>query len=249
MKTSFRPCIHFIIIFLASYLFCFKAFSQLSVGIKGGYNQNYLTTNNANRSFTNYESMNGFNISIPLQYKIADWFAITMAPEFVQKNYNQQRSAFFVGVYQNNYNNYIDLPLMGHFMFGGQRLKGFLNAGMYAGYWLSGRVQGVMPNILNIAADNNLSNSVYDYENPYSYNEKYTFNTTKDNRWEAGWIGGLGISYNINQKYQVFTEANILYTFTDQQKNYMINQVPRYNTTYGINAGIMYSFYGRKLSY
>ncbi len=204
MKTSLRPCMHFIIIFLSSCFFCFNAFSQLSVGIEGGYNINYLTTNNANRSFTNYGSMNGFNISIPLQYKIADWFAIATAPALVQKNYNQQRSAFFAGVYQNNYNNYIDLPLMGHFMFGGQRLKGFLNVGMYAGYWVSGQVKGVMPNILNITADNNSSNSVYDYENPYSYNEKYTFNTTKDNRWEAGWIGGLGISYKITRKLPGF---------------------------------------------
>src|SRR5665213_612248 len=160
MKTSFRPVLQSITILLSSCFICFNAFSQLSVGIEGGYNVNYLATNNANRSFTNYGSMNGFNLSIPLQYNIADWFAIATAPAFVQKNYNQQRSAFFAGQYQINYNNYIDLLLKGHFMFGGQRLKGFLNAGMYAGYWLSGRVKGVMPNILDISADNNSSNSV-----------------------------------------------------------------------------------------
>jgi hypothetical protein len=248
MKTSFGS-IQFFIILLTCCSFCFSAFPQLSVGIEAGYNKNYLTTNNANRSFTNYAPMDGFQLSIPLQFKVTDWFAIATAPAFVEKNYNQQRSAFFVGVYQNNHNNYIDLPLMGHFMFGGEKLKGFLNAGMYAGYWLSGRVQGVMPNILDITGDNSSTNSVYDYENPYSYNEKYTFNKTRDNRWEAGWIGGLGISYQINRRYQVFGEANILYTFTDQQNNYMINQVPRYNTTYGINAGIMYHFSGRNSSY
>ncbi len=224
-------------------LFCIqKASAQLSAGIEGGYNKNYLVTNNANRAFTNYQPLSGFTIGIPLQYKIADWFAIETEPTFIQKNYSQQRSAFFVGVYQENYNNYLQLPLMGHFMFGGKRLKGFLNAGLYGAYWMSGTVKGVMPNILDITNNQKPGNSIYNYQNPYSFNEAYTFNSRKDNRMEAGWAGGLGISYLLNRRYEVFTEARLLYGFTDQQKKYMINQVPRYNTTYSLNAGVMFHF-------
>ena len=171
------------------------ASAQLSVGIEGGYNKNYLVTNNANRAFTNYQPLSGFTIGIPLQYKINEWFAIAADPVFIQKNYSQQRSVFFDGVYQDNYNSYIQLPLMGHFMFGGKRLKGFLNAGIYGGYWLSGKVKGKTPNILDIADDETASNSIYDYEHPYSYNEKYNFDGRKDNRLDAGWIGGLGLGY------------------------------------------------------
>lgn len=215
--------------------------AQLSVGIEGGYNKNYLVTNNANRAFTNYTPLTGFSIGIPIEYKVQDWFAIEVEPSLVQKNYNQQRSAFFAGVYQDNLNDYVQLPLMGHFMFGGNRLKGFLNAGLYAGYWVSATVNGKMPNILNIANDGTATSSIYNYENPYSYNEKYTFSDRKDNRFEAGWIGGLGVSYNLSKRYQVFVEGRLLYSFTDQQKNYSINQVPRYNTTSGINSGVMMS--------
>ena len=145
-------------------------------------------------------------------------------------------------VYENSYNNYIELPLMAHLMFGGKQLKGFVNAGMYLGYWLSAKVKGKSPNILDIRSNDSSSNSVYDFENPYSYNEKYSFDNKKDNRLEAGWTGGLGISYDISNHYQVFVEGMLLYTFTDQQKNYMLNQVPRYNTTYGINAGVLLHF-------
>jgi Outer membrane protein beta-barrel domain len=243
MKRLIRNSVAvFAFIFACNILCFFSAEAQLSIGIEGGYNKNYLNTNNANRAFTDYIPLQGFDMGIPIQYKIADWFAIGTDISFVQKNYSQQRSAFFAGVYQDNTNSYVQLPVMGHFMFGGQRLKGFLNAGIYAGYWMYARVKGEMPNILNISNDSTSTSSVYDYENPYSYNEKYTFNNTKDNRWEVGWIGGLGLSYDLNDHYQVFAEGRLLYSFTDQQKNYMINQVPRYNTTYGINAGLMYTF-------
>ena len=240
MKTLIRN--HFTIFALVScfnIFCCFSAHAQLSVGIEGGYNKNHLVTNNSNRAFTNYGPLSGFGVGIPIQYKVNDWFAIATDPSFVQKNYNQQRSAFFVGVYQDNTNGYIQLPLMGHFMFGGSRLKGFLNAGLYGGYWLSGNVKGVMPNILDIAPDGTATGSIYNYQNPYSFNEKYTFNNEKDNRIEAGWVGGLGMGYDVGPRYQVFAEGRLLYAFTDQQKNYMTNQVPRYNTTYGINAGIL----------
>ena len=239
MQRRGKHLIAFLLPFFVCNLCMRHAAAQLSAGIEAGYNKNYLVTNNANRAFTNYQPLNGFEVGIPVQYKITDWFAIQADPAFIEKNYNQERSVFFAGVYQDNYNNYIQLPLMGHFMFGGQRLKGFLNAGIYAGYWLAGTVKGEMPNILNIVDNETASNSIYDYENAYKYNEKYAFDSRKDNRLDAGWAGGLGISYEINKRCQVFTEGRLLYDFTDQQKNYMASQVPRYNTTCTINAGIL----------
>lgn len=226
--------------FLCNLLFL-TTHAQFSVGIEGGYNNNHLITNNANRAFTNYQPMSGFGIGVPVQYAIADWFAIAVDPSLIQKNYSQVRSDFFTGVYENTCNTYVQLPVMAHFMFGGKQLKGFLNTGAYGGYWMSSRVKGVMPNILDVN-DGTASSTVYDYENPYSYNEKHVFDKRKDNRFEAGWLAGVGISYSINDRYEVFSEARMLYSFTDQQKKYMLSQVPRYNTTYGINAGILLHF-------
>ena len=139
------PVVFFAIIFLCGLICIAPAFGQLSAGVEGGYTKNYLVTNNANRAFTNYQPRGGFDVGIVFQYKISDWFAVAADPSFVQKNYSQQRSAFFAGVYQDNYNSYIQLPVMGHFMFGGSRLKGFLNVGIYGGYWQAGTVKGQMP--------------------------------------------------------------------------------------------------------
>ena len=241
MKISNRSTITVLIsCFVCNSFFIQHTSAQISAGIEGGYNKNYLVTNNANRAFTNYLPLSGFNIGIPVQYKITDWFAIAVDPTFVQKDYSQQRSSFFIGVYQENYNSYLQLPVMGHFMFGGKKLQGFLNVGLYGGYWLGSREKGVMPNILDITNNDSTTNSIYDYQNPYNYNEKYTFDNRKDNRLEAGWIGGLGVAYEIDKRYQVFAEGRLLYSFTDQQKKYMTNQIPRYNTTYGINTGVLF---------
>ncbi len=240
-QFSVRTCILFLTACFLSVLAALPVQAQFSAGLDAGFNKNYLITNNANRAFTNYKPLNGFSIGVPVQYKLADWFAVAAEPSLIRKNYRQERSDFFTGVYQNTRNTYIQLPVMAHFMFGGEKLKGFLNTGVYASYWASSHVNGVMPNILDVN-DGTGSSKIYDYENPYSFNEKYSFDKRKDNRFEAGWVAGLGLSYSVNERYEVFTEGRLLYGFTDQQKKYMTNQIPRYNTTYGLNAGVLIHF-------
>lgn len=231
-----------IVVFLLCFCCSLSSFAQFSVGLEGGYTRNYLQTNNANRDFTNYTPGNGFSIGIPVQYKLANWFAIAADPSYIQKNYLQQRSSFYSGTYQTSTNTYLQLPIMAHFMFGGERIQGFFNLGAYGGYWLTGNVKGRMPNVLNPVDSVTATNTFYYYSSPYSYNEKYTFDTRRDNRIEAGWVAGAGISYAITSKYSIFAEGRMMQSFTDMQKNYMVNQTPRYNNTYGANLGIMVSF-------
>lgn len=218
--------------------------AQLSVGVEGGYNKNYLYTNTSNRDFTDYKPAGGFSIGIPVKYTLADWFAIQADPSFIKKNYSQQRSSFFEGVYQTNYNTYVQLPLMGHFMFGGEQFKGFLNLGMYGGYWAAARVKGSIPNILNPVDTITATNTFYDISKAYSYNEKYSFDSRKDNRLEFGWLAGIGVSYKLTDRYEVFAEGRYYQSLTDQQKKYMTNQIPRYNQTYGVSVGLMITFGG-----
>lgn len=213
--------------------------AQLSIGVESGFNKNYLYTNTSNRDFTAYKPASGFSIGIPVSYAVNNWFAIQADPSFIKKNYKSERSDFFEGVYQINTNTYLQLPVMAHFTFGGEYLKGFLNLGMYGGYWTFGKVKGVLPNMLNVVDSVGNTNTVYDYEKPYSYNEKYLFDSRKDNRLDLGWLAGAGISYDVNDIYQVFGEGRYYQSLTDQQKKYMINQVPRYNQTYSVTLGVL----------
>lgn len=219
----------------------FQTHAQLLIGLESGYSKNYLYTNIANRDFTEFKPASGFNLGIPVAYTLSNWFAIQADPSLIRKNYKTVRSDFFEGVNQANTNNYLQLPIMGHFMFGGQSLKGFLNLGVYGGYWASGKVKGSIPNILNPVDSIGNTNTVFDLQKAYNYNEKYVFDSRKDNRVELGWLAGIGLSYNVNNLYQVFAEGRYYQSLTDQQKKYMIKQVPRYNQTYSVSVGVMIS--------
>ena len=71
----------------------------------------------------------------------------------------------------------------------------------------------------------------------YSYNQKYVFNSSKDNRLEFGLTGGAGISYELFQTYTFYLEGRYLRAMTDQQKHYETNQAPRYNDNFGVSLG------------
>ncbi len=218
--------------------------AQLYLGIEGGATRNYLHTNASNLVSTQYNPAYGFTAGIPILYQINEWLAVQADPNYFQKNYQMERTDFFQGVYQDNTNAYIQLPVMAHFSFGGARLKGFLNVGGYGGYWVSGKVKGREPNILNQPAFTNTisnaqPNTVFDEFTPYNYNEKYAFNNTKDNRLEFGLLSGAGISYELKNKYRFFGEARYYRSMTDQQKKYQMNQVPRFNDSYVISIGCL----------
>ncbi|PWT74829.1 MAG: hypothetical protein C5B59_10285 [Bacteroidetes bacterium] len=217
--------------------------AQLSLGIEGGVNKNYLSTSGIQQAFTSYTGAYGAQVAIPVSYRLKNWLSVQSSISYVQKNYNIVRTGFFEGIHQNNKNNYIQVPLMAHFSFGGKKMRGFLNLGGYGAYWVSATVQGTEPNILN-PVDSSFTTSqqpVNDFSlsKPYSFNEKYTFDSRKDCRWEWGLLAGVGLSYQLSQSVVMYVEGRFTQSLTDQQKNYMINQVGRYNQTYAVLAGAM----------
>ena len=223
----------------------YLANAQFYVGAEVGGNENYLITNVSNLISTEYVPINGFNIGVPVEYKVNDWFSLKSTPNFIQKNYQLQRTGFYQGVYQESKNGYLQIPVSAQFSFGGRALKGYLNLGGYGAYWASSHIKGDFANPLNYPAYGTsntayYSVTVFDYETPYYYDEKYQFNSTKDNRFEFGVYAGLGISYQVAKNYKVFTEFKYYDALTDQQKNYELEQVPRYNETGSISVGFLY---------
>lgn len=221
-----------------------KAQNRLEIGIAGGYNKNYLHSSTGYRAFTTYEAESGFEIGLPILYHINDWFAMQIEPAYIQKNYQIKRTGFFEGIYQKNINNYIQLPIIAQFSFGGKQLRGFLNMGGYAGYWTSGRVKGSAPNVFDnrpeIADNEEIDHFLQVYQR-YTYNEQYNFDSRRDRRIELGLLAGVGIQYLLQEKYRFFVEGRYYYGLTDLQKKYMTNQTPRYHDNYGIRIGCLFN--------
>lgn len=228
---------------LGMFLFCTTQLkAQLYLGIEAGGNKNYLVTSNQAQAFTNYDPKGGFSFGVPLLYQYNDWFALQSGLSYTQKNYQITRTGYFQGIYQKNTNSYLELPILAHFSFGDEQLKGFINLGGYAAYWMSDHLKGVETNVLNTvdssSASNTLSTNTGSYG--YSYSEPYQFSTLKDKRLELGWIAGAGISYETISGHRFFIEGRYTSSVTDQQKNYQLNQIPRYNSTWGISIGCLF---------
>jgi len=220
--------------------------AQLYMGIEAGVTNNFFVTNNAAQLSTNYNSALGMEVGLPLSYQCKKWFALQADLNYTQKNYKITRTGFYKGIYQNNTNSYIQLPILANFSFGGSRIRGFMNIGLYGAYWMSSKVKGVEPNILNLIDTAVNATTVLNENSGYSYNEKYQFSNIKDNRFELGWLTGVGISYTLKSASRLFVEARFTSSLTDQQKQYQINQTPRYNDTYGISVGYLYKLDYRK---
>nr|WP_084406942.1 porin family protein [Pedobacter panaciterrae] len=221
-----------------------RTLAQFEIGLSGGYNKNSLHTSAGYRSFTEYHARNGFELGIPVRYTVNEWLAVQAEPSYIQKNYELTRTHFFAGIYQKNINSYIQLPLLAHFSFGGSKLRGFLNLGGYGAYWASSRIKGVMANVFNNGPTIPDGQQVYNFlqlNQAYNYNEKYAFDNRRDRRMEFGLIGGTGIEYQLNGKYRFFVEGRYAYSLSDLQKNYMIDQIPRYNDTYIVQIGCLFN--------
>lgn len=239
MKTSKLIIVIFGLLFSSTAMY---AQQKIHLGISGGINRNTLTTDEGYRAFTIHRPMNGFQIGLPLQYDIRDWLAVQVEPAYIKKNYELKRTEIYSGIGQQFKNGYLQLPIMARFSFGGQQLKGFLNLGGYAAYWLNGRIKGTVLNIFDnvpdIENDQQIDN-YSQYNNLYRYNEKFSFDHRRDQRWEFGLLAGIGLEYRMSASYKVFIEGRYYYSLSDQQKNYMINQIPRYNNTLGVQIGIL----------
>jgi hypothetical protein len=206
--------------------------AQTALGIEAGISSSYLSTNISNRAATSIAYDIGYTINIPFQYKIKEWLYVETAPNITQKNYSINRTDSFAGNYESFLNTYLQLPIMAKFVFG-KRLQWFADAGAYGGYWLSGRVQGTTPNIFNITAAGIQSTS---------YSEKYQFNNQTDNRFELGWVAGVGAQYHVTKKYMLMASARYYQSLTSQLKNYTVNEVPQYNQTFTFSIGGMMQF-------
>ncbi|MCL7986487.1 PorT family protein [Sphingobacterium sp. lm-10] len=221
---------------------------RYEIGLSAGYTRNSLTTDNGYRSFTRHYPLNGFQVAVPMQYHVYDWLGVQLDLTYIQKNYAVRRTGFFEGIESEFTNSFLQAPLMAHFSFGGEDLRGFLNLGGYAGYWVSSRIRGASADVFSAGRDLGDDEQLFRYTDLidlYNYDERVAFDSRRDRRLELGLLSGVGLEYRVSPSYKVFAEARYHYSLTDLQKDYMVNQIPRYNNTLGVQVGVFYGFGGR----
>ena len=203
------------------------AFAQWRVGVNGGATYNHSTISKHYMTDYQWKDRWGVTLGVMGQYDVKDWLGVRAELDWTQKNYRLTRQIFSNLDYK-YVNNYLQLPVMASFSFGGKQLRGFCNAGVYGGYWLTSGREGT--------DFNNSSEKVYEFS------EDIKFNSERDQRFDFGFVGGIGLEYRFCQRWAAQVEMRYYYSTVSTQKDYMRLSDPRYNSTLGVQAGLWYSF-------
>ena len=203
------------------------AFAQWRVGVNGGATYNHSTISKHYMTDYQWKDRWGVTLGVMGQYDVNDWLGVRAELDWTQKNYRLTRQILSNLDYK-YVNNYLQLPVMASFSFGGKQLRGFCNAGVYGGYWLTSGREGT--------DFNNSSEKVYEFS------EDIKFNSERDQRFDFGFVGGIGLEYRFCQRWAAQVEMRYYYSTVSTQKDYMRLSDPRYNSTLGLQAGLWYSF-------
>jgi len=203
------------------------AFAQWRVGVNGGATYNHSTISKHYMTDYQWKDRWGVTLGVMGQYDVNDWLGVRAELDWTQKNYRLTRQILSNLDYK-YVNNYLQLPVMASFSFGGKQLRGFCNAGVYGGYWLTSGREGT--------DFNNSSEKVYEFS------ENIEFNDERDQRFDFGFVGGIGVEYRFCQRWAAQVEMRYYYSTVSTQKDYMRLSDPRYNSTLGVQAGLWYSF-------
>lgn len=204
--------------------------AQWTVGIKGGWDYTTITRSNAGRIDESYSGFSGYDVGIQARYGFTDWFALRADLSFMRRSHRMDRNLNYLNpVFTNHHNYYLMLPIMTDFSFGGKNLRGHAYAGGYMGYWLRDRRVG----------RTYWMTDYYVYFN--NFNEVREF-TTEDNRFCAGLIGGLGLSYKLSDHWGINLDALYYYDLVSHHRSSPNLRDPRYLNTLSITFGASYTF-------
>lgn len=110
---------------------------------------------------------------------------------------------------------YLSVPLFARFSFGGTKLRGFLDAGFYAGGWLSSWREGTTFASFAENSEEDNPSGIGDVEGLYTYDEKFAFDSRRDNRFEGGALVGVGLEYRLTPVWAVLAECRYLFVYAD----------------------------------
>lgn len=207
-----------------------EANAQWAVGIKGGWTRTSADRTNLGRIDESYSPLSGYDIGIQAHYSFADWIALRVGVDYMRRSHRMDRNLSFASkAFTEHRNDYLMLPVMADFSFGGNALRGHLLCGGYGGYWLKTNVKG-----------KSISTTISD-DYFYNFDENRAF-TSEDQRLTAGLVGGAGLTVEASNHIGVNIDALYYYDLVSYNKGYAHLSDPRYLNTFSLSLGVYYKF-------
>ena len=201
--------------------------AQWRVGVTAGADYNVFSIDKQYMADVLHDGRWGVTYGVTGQYNFTDWFGVRADFNLTQMNYRMHR-ANIEEVDLKYRNTYLQLPVMASFSFGGKKLRGFCNLGVYGGYWVHSYRSG--------KDMNSFTNQYFDIKG------KVEFDSDRDKRWDCGLVGGVGMEYRFDRHWAAQVEVRHYYSTTSTTKQYMRNKDYRYHSTTAIQLGASYIF-------
>lgn len=215
------------------------ASSGWNIGIEGGYTMGFYDQRGGERPYRTFSMGHAFELSVPIEYRVKEWFSIVSGLRYIGKPYNMHEDNSEEGgidLYRTrNVNHYFEVPLSLRFSLGNDTIRGFLGAGLYLGVRFLSTESGRL--------------NVYDFittadTNPYFWGT-VDLNPVSDNLFDTGLLAEAGIGYTLGRG-ELLISARYQYSFTSLDRKYQKNQVHRYIDTLSITAGYSFSLGDKK---
>ena len=207
-----------------------EANAQWAVGAKFGPTWTTADRSYSGRIDETYSPLVGMDAGFLTRYNFNDWLAVRADLSIMLRSHRMDRHLNYLDPVYTEYRNiYAMLPVMADFSFGGEKIRGHLLCGGFAGYWLQANQNG----------KTYWMTDYYVYFNDFK--EKREFNS-EDQRFAAGVVGGIGLSFEATSHETFFIESLYYYDLVSYHKGHAHLIDPRYLNTLSVSLGINYKF-------
>lgn len=217
-----------VLAFIALFVLPSASQAQWRIGLSAGGDYNRYSIDTQYQTDLRYDGAFGWNAAVFGQYNWFDWLGLRAELEVSERNYRFYRTGMHEGTNYITHNTYALVPVLAQFSFGGTKVRGFVNLGVYGGYWAAGWQKGTFFDTFS--------------EKVVKIDQAYLFQNEKDQRWDFGWAGGLGLEYRVAEHWALHAEARCYYSVVSSVKQYMEVKDYRYNTTVDFQIGFSYIF-------
>ena len=203
------------------------------LGVKGGWTYNSLSVNTQYAYDLRYKGSHTFDAGVWAQCMFLPWIGVRADLEWVNKPFRLTRSYSSVqNIEYNQYDGYVSLPVTATIRVGAGRVHGYANLGGYVAYWATSSYDG---NALTLSKPELLPQTFYTL--PVEGSRE--FDDRRDNRFEAGLVGVLGLEVEFIPQWFLGVEARYYYALTSRVKDYMPNFYnPQYNNTFTLSLTV-----------
>lgn len=208
------------IIFIAFIMFFHTVQAQSVIEFSLGFNYNRLHKNLSNKIDIETKGQFGKNINLSFHKYISQKNAISVVFAYTEKKSLIKRVDFYEGVYSQNNDGYIELPILYNFdLYKTQSGKLQLIGGLGVGYWIFSKAKSQQINPFRVKTDILNHTSVFDILEPYISHQN--LNISHKNRLDFGIYAGVKYSF-LFKNYYLFVNPTHQYTLKKYDSIYAL---------------------------